>query len=741
MTAHVVSIDALARTDIDSAGGKGANLGELTSAGFRVPGGFVVTASAYLKAMDEADARRQLAAISTDPASTEQAQGLIERAGIPEWLSEEITTAYEALGVDAPVAVRSSATAEDTSEASFAGMNESFTNVIGAADLLERVVDCWCSLFGERVMAYRHSRRLDDEPAIAVVVQQMVDADSAGVMFTVDPATGDPSKIVIEASFGLGESVVSGSVQPDTYVVGEGLALVDKHLGHKATSLVTGADGVQRRVELPLEQADAQVLTPDQITEVAELGCQVAAHYGVPQDIEWAYDGDQLWVLQARPVTTAPKPAETGEVVLRGLGASPGSAVGRVRVLVSPKQGEMMADGEVLVAPMTNPDWVPTLRRAAAVVTDAGGMTCHAAIVSRELGVPAIVGARTATVALQDGDLVTVDGTTGTVHRGDVTSGQAQVITVSSPVSMPTGAAPEPTATLLYVNLAIAERAAEAAAMPVDGVGLLRGEFMVTEALGGQHPAELIARGESETFVTAMADQLTQVAEPFGRRPVVYRTMDFRTNEFRGLEGGDEHEPHEQNPMIGFRGCYRYIRQPEVFAMELAAVARARERCPNIHLMIPFVRTVWELEACLEAIDASALGRQRGMHRWVMAEVPSVIMRIPEYVGMGIDGVSIGSNDLTQLVLGVDRDSEICAELFDENDAAVLWAIEAIIDACRSEGVTSSLCGQAPSNDPEFAERLVRFGVTSVSVNPDAVDRTRVALARAERRILLDSRR
>ncbi|MDE3131170.1 MAG: phosphoenolpyruvate synthase, partial [Acidobacteriota bacterium] len=651
-----------------------------------------------------------------------------------------------------------SATAEDTEAASFAGMNETFLNVRGGAAVIAAVRRCWRSLFGARTVYYRASRGFDQaEMDIAVVVQRQIASTRSGVMFTADPSTGDLGRLVIEGSFGLGEAVVSGQVSPDRYVVEKStLAVVAREVHHKELviePLPGGGTATRPTSELEAHRA---VLTDSEVLAVAAMGRTIEQHYRAPQDTEWAFDPEgNLWFLQSRPITTLgsatasprePAPvtdgdtAAAGHLLLRGLGGAPGCADGAVRILTTLADASKLGSGDVLVTHMTSPDWVPLMRRAAAIVTDSGGMTCHAAIVSRELGIPCVVGTGEATRKLRDGELVTVDATHGVVIEGmPAPSARLAAVPGAAPAA---GGGRIVTGTRLLVNLSEPSQVAHAAALAVDGVGLLRAELMLIEALDGTHPKLLIEQHREDEVVDRLADALTTFASGFAPRPVTYRTYDFRTNEFRGLAGGDRFEPEENNPMIGFRGALRYTREPEIFQLELTALRRVWDAGhTNLHVMLPFVRTADELAQCRALIHDAGLLERPGFELWVMAEVPSVLFNLEAYARQGVAGISIGSNDLTQLLLGADRDSELLAATFDERDPAVVAYLQELIPKARRLGLRTSICGQAPSVHREYAELLVRAGIDAISVNMDVVERTRELIAAAETRVLLDAAR
>jgi pyruvate,water dikinase len=752
----VLGFEDLRRADVDCAGGKGANLGELTAAGLPVPPGFVISASAYAAFCDANGLRSRIAERLADvdvedtarlDRAAEEIRSMIETEPMPDWLEDATCEAYADLGGSDPnvaVAVRSSATAEDTASASFAGMNETVLNVRGTIFLLDAVRECWSSLFGARTIYYRAQKGFAQaDMDIAVVVQRQIEAIRAGVMFTIDPATGASDRLVIEGAFGLGESVVSGAISPDRYVVSKGeLQLEKREVRHKETEIVAAADVGTLTRQLDPSQADRAVLSDEEARRLAELGVRTEAHYGAPQDTEWAIDdAGKIWMLQSRPVTStgvevqAGPAAGAGKELVRGLGAAPGMASGAVRVIGSREDAAELVEGEVLVTHMTAPDWVPLMRKATAIVTDSGGMTCHAAIVSRELGIPCVVGTVEATKLLRDGQLVTVDA-----GRGTVTAGASQPAPAEAPAAIPVGGPDPPvTVTKLLVNLSEPSQLERVKGLDVDGVGLLRAELMVVEALDGEHPRALLERGEGELFVERMAKSLTQFAAAFEPRPITYRTIDFRSNEFRGLRGGERFEPEEANPMIGYRGALRYTHEPDLFDLELKAVDRvwgAGHR--NLHLMIPFVRVPGEVAFCRDRLEQVGLLARDGFELWVMAEVPSVLFHLPRYAELGIAGISIGSNDLTQLVLGADRDSELVAEVFDERDPAVTEYIERLLVRARELGLQTSICGQAPSVYPEYAELLVGSGIDAISVNIDAVERARRLIAAAESKYPLD---
>ncbi|MBI5036764.1 phosphoenolpyruvate synthase [Candidatus Micrarchaeota archaeon] len=626
--------------------------------------------------------------------------------------------------------------------ASFAGQQSTYLNIQGQDDVVEAVKKCWASLFEARAIYYRQDKGFDhNKVGLAAVVQKMVQSEKSGVMFTVDPMSNDRGKIVIEAGFGLGEAIVSGSISPDHYVVDKRTGEITDKKIFKQDRMVVRVGKVTREEDVPEEMQENQKLSDEEIKEVAEYGKKIEQHYGSPQDVEWAVEDSKVYIVQTRAVTTLNTQAKEGSevevkdanILLRGLGAAPGIATGTVKILASAKELDKVQKGDILVAKMTSPDFVPAMKRALGIVTDEGGMTCHAAIVSRELGIPCVVGAGKATSTLKEGQTITIDAKRGVIFEGKVQleSSKTEQTSASSPGQVVTG-------TKIYVNLAEPDICDRVASKNVDGVGLLRAEFMIAGL--GVHPRKLIEEKRQKEFIDALANGLRKVCSEFFPRPVIYRATDFKTNEYRNLEGGEKYEPKEENPMIGFRGCYRYIKDPEVFNMELAAIKKVREEYGlfNLWLMIPFVRTLHEYKLCKRLVKKSGLNQNKDFKLGIMCEVPSTAILAEDFCRLGVDFMSIGSNDLTQLTLGLDRDSSLVAELFDERDPAVIKSIERVIKACRKYGVKVSCCGQAPSVYSEFAEALVRFGIDSVSVNPDVIDVTRKIVASAEQKIMLE---
>jgi pyruvate,water dikinase len=763
---HVSWFEQLTRKDVQTAGGKGANLGELTHAGAPVPPGFVVLSKAFEEFIYSTGLSTRMQEIM-DTVDVDNTADLEAKAAelksmflaerMPEDLEVEIRNSYANLSgrvgqTDPFVAVRSSATAEDTADTSFAGMNETFLNVKGPDNLIEAVRKCWASLYGGRVLFYQKKQNVPLEKLrIAAIVQIMVNSKKSGVMFTLNPVTFDPSVVVIEGAFGLGEAVVSGSVNPDHFEVNrKSMEIVARNIAHKDFMIVRGPDGGTVKQDLSPEQAESVTLTDDEIKGLAKLGIQIQEHYGSPQDIEWAIDDKQTYIVQTRPVTVTSRKTETAaaptgpkEELVRGLSASPGTVSGTARILATIEEADRFRAGDILITRMTAPDWVPLMRKAAAIVTDEGGTTAHAAIVSRELGIPCIVGTREATKKIKDGEQITVDAGAGVVYRGIIEEASGEARPIKTATTLRAAIEAPVTGTKLYVNLGEPDMARDIAAMPVDGVGLLRAEFMVLAVTNNVHPRKLMQDGKGEEFMNNLADGLRTFGEAFNPRPVIFRATDFRSNEYRDMEGGDQFEPQENNPMIGYRGAFRYINEPDLFELELRALKKCRNeyRLKNLHLMIPFARTLWEMEGVKSIVDKVGLMSDEpgGMELWAMAEVPSIVFRLEDYKNIGFTGVSIGSNDLTQLVLGVDRDSGPLAPIFDERDKAVMMTMKAIIEGCRELGLTSSICGQAPSVYPELTEKLVEWGVTSISVNPDVVAHTRQIIASAERRLLLET--
>lgn len=744
---YVVWLKDIDKEDHPYVGGKNANLGEMIQAGFPVPGGFAITAFAYFEFLKanklDIQIKHLLASVNFsnhDSLSqvTKQIRKLLLTSPIPKVVVDAVFDFYEKLkdgGKEPLLAIRSSATSEDSKQASFAGQQETFLNITGEAAVMESVRRAWASLFEERAVFYRHDQKLDHlRSGISLVVQEMIESDTSGVMFTIDPITNDKGKIIIEAIFGLGEFIVQGRVTPDHYEVKKSdLSIIQKQIRIQTVKMVK-AKKENKEVSLNVKTGGEQKITDTQIIEIAKLGKAIEKHYYFPQDIEWAIEKSKVYIVQTRPITTLGNEklkmkneklsfiSHLSTPILIGDPACPGIGIGPVTIIHSANEIGKVKKGDILVAPFTNPDYVPAMKIAAGIITERGGRTSHAAIVAREFGIPAIVGTVNATKMLKTGDMVTVNGTKGEVYKGSILVHEK--IKIDEHLE---------TKTKVYVNLSEPELAEKIALQNVDGIGLLRAEFMVAQI--GVHPKKLIADGKGHVFTDKLAEGLETICKAFYPRPVIYRATDFKTNEYKTLIGGKEFEPVESNPMLGYRGAFRYIHDKRTFELELKAIKKVREKLGlvNLQLMIPFVRTVNELKKVKEIVNESGLKRSGTFKLHMMVEIPSNVILLDNFIKVGIDGVSIGSNDLTMLILGVDRDNEEVAMEFDERDRAVMWALERIIKVAKRNGITASICGQAPSNFPHMVEELVKWGITSISVSPDAISETRKTIFTTEK--------
>ncbi|AYJ35653.1 phosphoenolpyruvate synthase [Lactiplantibacillus argentoratensis] len=778
-TANVLWFDELHREDVNLVGGKSSSLGEMTSSmDVPVPYGFATTARAYQYFMNQTGLNDKvndlLASIqdyeNSDELHTacEQIRNLIVGATMPADLAADIEQAYADLAkkmgqTDPFVAIRSSATAEDLPNASFAGQQESYLNIKGAADVVNRVQQCYSSLFTDRATYYRHKQHFPHEKvALSAAIQMMVFSKASGIMFSVNVADGDASKIVIDAIYGLGEYIVLGKVTPDHFVIDkQSMKIVEKNIIKQPVQLMRLPGGGTKEEPVPDELQGQPVLTDAQVIELAGYAKEIERHYGCYMDMEYALDTNtnRLWIVQARPETVwsqrnKHKDAADDEdvvdeadakVVVRGLPASPGLASGVVHVIDNPKDIDQFKQGEVLVTLMTSPDWVPAMKKAAAIVTNNGGMTCHAAIVSREMQIPCIVGTKSKEVAATDvlktGDVVTVDAKNGVVYQGKVASmlkpKNGGTVAAGQVVAAESFA---PTATGVMMNLGDPDLADKYSSLPADGIGLMREEFLWTTFIH-EHPLYLIEQGHPEKVVNMLADGIAKVVRAMAPRPVVLRFSDFKSSEYRNLKGGDKYEPHEPADLLGWRGASRYYdpKYIEAFKLELAAVKKVRNEfgLKNLNVMIPFVRTVDEAQKVTSIMRDEGLVRGADFKVYMMAEIPTNIILADQF-NQFVDGYSIGSNDLAMLILGCDRNNDTVAHLFDERNLAVKRAIRHLIKTAHKDGKTVSICGQAPSEYPEFTNFLIRSGIDYVSVNPDMAKETKRNVAHFEQRIMLD---
>ncbi len=782
---RILWFEELGKEDIPLVGGKNANLGEMTRAGIPVPPGFAITAEAYREFITETNIAEKIYRIVEetvtdikDPKQYEEAskkvRQLIESTEMPGRIEKAIQANYNELSKRTKtseifVAVRSSATAEDLPDASFAGQQETYLNVKGADELVRKTVKCWSSLFTPRAIFYRTEKGFrHEEVLISVGVQKMVNSKVAGVTFTINPVSGESNQIVIEANWGLGESVVSGAVTPDDYVVNKStLQIIEKRIAKKTIEYIQDPEtGRTIHAEIDTKRQTIPCLADEEVVKLAEIAKQIEEHYGDPQDIEWAIDRnlpfpENIYIVQSRPETVwslkkKGPPAEASrtpelperpvemKVVTKGMAAGKRSiGAGVAKIVFSPEDAsKLMKKGDILVTDMTNPDYVPYMRMAGAIVTDKGGVTCHAAIVSRELGIPCVVGAENATKVMKNGNEYTVDARSGVIYEGikPMLEKPAPAPTVTPEVAALSSA--PVTATKIYLNLGVPDKIEDYKHLPFDGIGLMRIEFILASYIG-DHPLFLLEKGQADKFVNQLAEGIATVARTIQPKPVVVRFSDFKTNEYRELKGGDKYEIVEANPMLGWRGASRYISKwyEKAFRLECKALRKCREEwnLKNVWVMLPVIRTVWEAKRCLKIMKSEGLERNRDFQVWFMAETPAIAILADEFSTL-CDGFSIGSNDLTQGVLMIDRDSERLGLMgyFDERDPAVKRIIAHLIKVAHQHGVTVSICGEGPSNLPDFTDFLVRCGIDSVSVNADAVVSTRQLVASLEQKVLLE---
>lgn len=774
--AYVLWFDELRREDVELVGGKSSSLGEMTSkTNVPVPYGFATTAHAYRYFMEETGLEgriREEIAKLTDVDNTAQLREvtarireMIVKEEMPEALTKAIEVAYEELGKKVGegnpfVAVRSSATAEDLPDASFAGQQDTYLNVKGAEVVIQKVKECYASTFTERATYYREKQGFDHlTVALSAAIQMMVFSKASGVMFTVDLVTGNDHNIIIEASYGLGEYVVQGTVTPDNFVIDKHtLAITSRMVNEKPIKLVRKPEGDVVEEQVPENERNEQSITDEQIKELVTYAKAIENHYGCYMDMEWGVDErtNKVWLLQARPETVWSRKNKEGkskeedttctdnlDVIVKGLPASPGKAAGKAHVILDPANIDEFKEGEILVTTMTAPDWVPAMKKAKAIVTDAGGMTCHAAIVSRELGIPCIVGTKSrseeATVQIKDGSDITVDATNGVVFDGIVSSvvnsSKTEETTQTASIQVPV------TGTKVYMNLGNPDLAEKHGKLPCDGIGLMREEFIWTTFIH-EHPLHLIETGRSDVAVNQLAEGMRKVCQSLAPRQVVVRLSDFKSSEYRGLTGGDKYEPEEESALLGWRGASRYYdpKYLPAFKLELQAIKKVREEFgfKNLQVMIPFCRTVKEAEIVTNIMAEEGLVRSADFKVWLMAEIPANIILADQF-NKYVDGYSIGSNDLTMLVLGCDRDNETVQHIYDERNLAVKRAIRHLIEVAHKDGKTVSICGQAPSVYPELCEFLVKSGIDSISVNPDAVVSTKQMVAQIEQRMVMDA--